>query len=936
VIAKDAVERVERFEFLLDIPMDKYLEDARLKEIVTADLFLELDRYASERKKRAQRIDGKLEKFLSELSGKNEHLPDKRKLEQPQSKFEKSLWGQSQIVEGPKKQRRFHDNSKIKTVWVVGPELADMVPQAFELATELLSHGYQVHLVTRLLPEHLADILDETSENCRVRQDTCTATPGKNAASISPEESVTGSNPLASVMCDKNFHYHFVKPLQDYHSHLKTKGNIVTFYLPLSASLAVNGYKHLCVLSTPFQETVKLLQSSTENPDSRLLVYLPDFILSQDDQTVPTEFGRTVFAFDLTVLEYLFGAKTPPIPVPPHIPTVSACIIAKDEEGMIEDCLLSLVPVTDEVILNDTGSKDNTYDIAREFGAKVFKTVWENDFSKARNACLERAKEDYILSIDADERVMDDSKRIFKRELLSGAHGYFLSVLNYSESSSTLVGDLLRLFKNLPSHRFARRIHEQICSSISGPVAYTSIRLMHHGYGKQVIDIKGKPLRNIRLLSEELSRDASNLYDIFQLGVEMKTTGNFAEAVKLLRHAYENADKARPFVPYAALHACESYLSLGQLDQALDFAREVLGTYPEFLALAETVADNLLAAERAREAKDLLCSTASANSRSFLPQREGADTFIFHWLLARAELALGNVSTSLNQLKESLRYNPDWPPSQTLLVEHWPTLAEQVLFELKPKTVKPAVLHFLNLNRIDDAKCLASKMGDLGALGEVYLTSKEFSKAVNAFLKSNEQWDRERAAALALSHMADVNNAKITTIYNDKRSAIYYVFRPVPAPGGRISSVIKLLGFLLDIRALSQFNSGICALKNADDPDFLIGKLLYQRGYFNLASGFLTKSCAKQKHPETLAMLATIAFKKQLYPDSAVFFKGLRAFRILTCDEYIHYATALLHEKKVAEALNVLKEAQSIYPNNRSLDKVLTMVHRLQDKIESS
>lgn len=85
-------------------------------------------------------------------------------------------------------------------------------------------------------------------------------------------------------------------------------------------------------------------------------------------------------------------------------PTISVCIIAKNEENNIYNCINSVNSISDEIILLDTGSTDKTIEIAKQFDkVKVYETIWEDNFSKARNLCISYATGEWILILDADE-----------------------------------------------------------------------------------------------------------------------------------------------------------------------------------------------------------------------------------------------------------------------------------------------------------------------------------------------------------------------------------------------------------------------------------------------------------------------------------------------------------------------------------------------------
>ena len=78
----------------------------------------------------------------------------------------------------------------------------------------------------------------------------------------------------------------------------------------------------------------------------------------------------------------------------PRKPNISACMIVKNEEEFLPNCLNSIKDAVDEIIIVDTGSTDNTIAIAKNFGAKVYHHPWNDSFSEARNRYLNYASGD--------------------------------------------------------------------------------------------------------------------------------------------------------------------------------------------------------------------------------------------------------------------------------------------------------------------------------------------------------------------------------------------------------------------------------------------------------------------------------------------------------------------------------------------------------------
>ena len=115
-------------------------------------------------------------------------------------------------------------------------------------------------------------------------------------------------------------------------------------------------------------------------------------------------------------------------------PRITLCLIARDEEAMLPACLESVRGAVDEIVLVDTGSRDRTVEIARAAGAKVVEQAWRDDFSAPRNEALRLATGQWVLQLDADERLAPGAGERLRVEV--GREGPPAGVLPLHDASS--------------------------------------------------------------------------------------------------------------------------------------------------------------------------------------------------------------------------------------------------------------------------------------------------------------------------------------------------------------------------------------------------------------------------------------------------------------------------------------------------------------------
>jgi len=233
---------------------------------------------------------------------------------------------------------------------------------------------------------------------------------------------------------------------------------------------------------------------------------------------------------------------------------LSAALIVRDESRVLGDCLASVRDVVDEIVVVDTGSVDDSVEIARRNGARVLHHEWRDDFAEARNVGLDAARGDWILYIDADERLSGADRPTVER-LLGGAPEVAFRVLLAPDLVSTPYLEY-RLWRHDPRIRFRGRIHEKVTPAIAAvaeldgrPIGDCELLLRHLGYeGDQV----HKHLRNLPLLRAELPREPENLFNRHHLARVLRGLGRDEEAARVLQDAVEVA-RRRPYDPVGVL-----------------------------------------------------------------------------------------------------------------------------------------------------------------------------------------------------------------------------------------------------------------------------------------------------------------------------------------------------------------------------------------------
>lgn len=212
---------------------------------------------------------------------------------------------------------------------------------------------------------------------------------------------------------------------------------------------------------------------------------------------------------------------------------ISLCMIVKNEESNLDRCLKSIYKVVDEIIIVDTGSVDKTIDIAKKYTKKIYNFKWINDFSKARNYSLSKAKCDYILWLDADDYLTEENAN----KLLKLKHNakndvdFYFFLYDFNKNYAPFYRE--RLFKNSKDVKFKGKVHEVI--KTFGVIKYCKITINQYDNDKPLTT------RNLNIY-ESMNKKRLCTRDLYYYSRELFRHKKYNEAIIYLKRFLKRKD----------------------------------------------------------------------------------------------------------------------------------------------------------------------------------------------------------------------------------------------------------------------------------------------------------------------------------------------------------------------------------------------------------
>jgi len=266
-------------------------------------------------------------------------------------------------------------------------------------------------------------------------------------------------------------------------------------------------------------------------------------------------------------------------------PTISACLIVKNEEKFLPQCLESIKNAVDEIIIVDTGSTDRTVEIAESYGAKVYHHPWRNSFSEARNHSLSYATCDWILQIDADESLEQADIPLLHSLIRTDSHNAILVAIYSTLPGGQSKHYFTRVFRRGKA-RFEGVVHNQLV--FEGNAHQSEIRIQHYGYNLPETEMQKKYKRTGDLLRQQLAENPNNAFALANLIRNYRNEGNYDKVIELCEMGLNNLASQKDIT--SINHKQRIYIDLiyamvnkKQLDRAAEICKDAIKETPDSL-----------------------------------------------------------------------------------------------------------------------------------------------------------------------------------------------------------------------------------------------------------------------------------------------------------------------------------------------------------------
>ena len=282
---------------------------------------------------------------------------------------------------------------------------------------------------------------------------------------------------------------------------------------------------------------------------------------------------------------------------------ITVALMVKNEKQNLVETVPFFKQHFDEVVIIDTGSTDGTVEYLNTQDIKFTQAKWNYSFSEIRNKLLKEATGDYILMLDADERIDEEFVNEMRKVVETKQLSYEVKIMNITDANSLNLTHInIRLFKNDDNFYYDGNIHEQLKHVHGHTPQKTSLLLRHYGYRSEVVKSKGKRKRNMRILQMELKRDPNNAFHNFNMSTELMNLKKYNEALMHLKKAAKHG-KGRSYESEIYRNMIYCLINTKRYDDAEEFARESIKHFKDETRFYFILAQILLKTGRVEDAE---------------------------------------------------------------------------------------------------------------------------------------------------------------------------------------------------------------------------------------------------------------------------------------------------------------------------------------------
>lgn len=642
-------------------------------------------------------------------------------------------------------------------------------------------------------------------------------------------------------------------------------------------------------------------------------------------------------------------------------PKISLCMIVKDEERHLNRCLSSVNGAVDEIIIVDTGSRDRSIDIAREWGARLFNFQWQNDFAVARNCSLSHATGEWILYLDADEELTPALARELPVLVQNNeVEGYFFDIvssLSVRAGARSLRHPNLRLFRHRPGYQFKGAIHEQVIPSIlaQNPRArfvFTDLEILHYGYCREEIEVKGKQMRNLEIIRKQLEKNPDDNFSRYNLGVALYENREYEAAMEQFALALENVDVKAGYAPSLFRNYAILGCNLKNYQDVLDVLERGMEEFKDYTDLFYLKGQTLQHMQRYDQAVEMFkkCISMGEAPRKYLTSL-GVGGFMAKHCLGQIYEVQGDYGQAVDYYKESFTENSNFAVARFSLLRVLTAMCKdegnvveklESMFVLRPSLLVPMAQVLFDAGEYQNALDLLNRGmvkwqrntdQTLFLKGQCLFKLGLFKNAAAQFklVENKSSYYSQALVWLCLSlwlqeptQNAELFIKKISQenpvrgeIFNAYNNLLFGSDFPVFEETQYIQEVHKLLELLVGAGATDRAKMAVSLLGKMDEGSVLLelGQVYFNLNKGNEAADLLIEAMKKEAHEARLYfMLGRICSTRRIYDEAEKLYR-----QAMILDPNIKNLHMYLGEVLLRMAEQVLKEGLEHFPESELL-----------------